>query len=198
MRLIGLTGGIGSGKSTVATGLARRGAVIVDADAIVHELQRPGTPVFEEMVAEFGDSIVGADGTLDRAAVAATVFNDPEALSALNGIVHPRVFQEIERRVDEQRGTDNVVVLDIPLLGAAGWPGLLGRIVVDLDPEVALDRLVADRGLSEEDVRARMANQISRDERLALADFVVDNGGSPRELEGELDLAWEWIQGLEA
>jgi dephospho-CoA kinase len=196
VRLIGLTGGIGSGKSTVSAALARRGAVVVDADAIVRQLQEPGTVVYEEMVERFGPGILAPDGALDRAAVAEIVFHDRDALAALNAIVHPRVFEAIEARVAEQRGTANVVVLDIPLLGTPGWPGLQGRIVVDLDPEVAIDRLVADRGFSETDARARIANQMSRGDRLATADYVVDNEGSLLELEDEIEEAWRWIQSL--
>ncbi len=197
MRLIGLTGGIGSGKSSVSAALARRGALVVDADAIVHELQRPGTVVFDEMVERFGPGIVAADGTLDRPAVAAIVFADPEALSDLGGIVHPRVHEEIERRVAEAAGTDQVVVLDIPLLDRNGWPGLEGTIVVDLDPEVAVERLVAHRGMPEADARARIANQADRQDRLALADFVIDNSGTLEDLEGEVDRAWTWIESLD-
>lgn len=197
MRLIGLTGGIGSGKSSVSGALARRGALVVDADAIVHELQRPGTVVFDEMVERFGPGIVAADGTLDRPAVAAIVFADPEALSDLGGIVHPRVHEEIERRVAEAAGTDQVVVLDIPLLDRNGWPGLEGTIVVDLDPEVAVERLVAHRGMPEADARARIANQADRQDRLALADFVIDNSGTLEDLEGEVDRAWTWIESLD-
>ncbi len=196
MKLIGLTGGIGSGKSTVSAALVRRGAVLVDADAIVHDLQRPGTIVFSEMVGRFGDGIVASDGTLDRAAVADIVFGDEQALADLGMIVHPRVHQEIERRVAEQADGDNVVVLDIPLLDRNGWPGLVGTIVVDLDPEVAVQRLVQHRGSEESDARARMANQASREDRLELADHVVDNSGSAGELEAEVDACWEWIQGL--
>ena len=197
MRLIGLTGGIGSGKSSVSAALARRGALVVDADAIVHELQRPGTEVFAEMVERFGAGIVAADGTLDRPAVAAIVFNDPQALSDLGSIVHPRVHAEIERRVSEAAGTDRVVVLDIPLLDRNGWPGLEGTIVVDLDPEVAVERLVAHRGFAEDDARARIANQVDRAERLRLADFVVDNSGTLEDLEAEVDRAWAWIESME-
>ena len=116
MLLIGLTGGIGSGKSTVSALLAARGAVVVDADAIVHDVQRPGTPVFTAMVERFGEGVVAADGTLDRARVADIVFNDPEALAALNAIVHPAVGAEIARRLAELAATDEVVVLDVRLL----------------------------------------------------------------------------------
>lgn len=192
MILIGLTGGIGSGKSTVSAALAERGAVVVDADAIVHELQAPGQVVFDEMVEHFGDRIVGADGTLDRAAVADIVFNDPEELAALGAIVHPRVHEEIERRVEAQRDGDRLVVLDIPLLAESGWEGLVGTVVVDLDPEEAVRRLVAHRGMSEEDARARMANQASREDRLAGASFVVDNSGTVEDLVGQIDALIEW------
>ncbi len=196
MLLVGLTGGIGAGKSSVSASLARRGAVVVDADAIVKELQQPGTEVFAEMVERFGVGIVAEDGTLDRAAVAEVVFTDPQALADLGAIVHPRVHTEIERRIAEQAETDNVVVLDIPLLAEAGWPGLIGTIVVDLDPEVAVQRLVAHRGFSEADARNRIANQMEREHRLSKADFVVDNHGDPDSLEAEVDRAWAWIQTL--
>jgi dephospho-CoA kinase len=196
MLLIGLTGGIGSGKSSVSAALQRRGAVIVDADAIVRELQEPGTVVFDEMVERFGAAIVAADGTLDRAAVARIVFADAEALADLGMIVHPRVHDEIERRVAAEQDSDHVVVLDIPLLDRSGWPGLAGTIVVDLDPDVAVERLIAYRGFDETDARNRIANQASRDERLTLADFVVDNGGDLDHLEREVDRAWDWIATL--
>lgn len=196
MLLIGLTGGIGAGKSSVSAALARRGAVIVDADAIVRELQQPGTVVFDEMVDRFGPGIVGPDGALDRAAVASIVFTDPEALADLGAIVHPRTQEEILRRVAEESTTDHVVVLDIPLLAESGWSDLKGTIVVDLDPEVAIERLVAHRGFTEEDARNRIANQAAREERLEKADFVVDNHGDPDALEAEVDRAWDWIQTL--
>ena len=106
------------------------------------------------------------------------------------------MHEEIERRVAAQADTDNVVVLDIPLLGEAGWPGLVGTIVVDLEPEVAVERLVSQRGMDEADARARIARQVSREERLGFADFVVDNGGTAEDLEAEVDRAWEWIAGL--
>lgn len=194
--LIGLTGGIGAGKSSVSASLARRGAVIVDADAIVKELQQPGTEVFGEMVERFGPGIVAEDGSLDRAAIASVVFSDPDALAELGAIVHPRVHAEIVRRVAEQADTDHVVVLDIPLLAEAGWPGLVGTIVVDLDPDVAVARLVAHRGFSESDARNRIANQMEREHRLAKADLVIDNHGDPEALEREVDRAWAWIHTL--
>lgn len=160
------------------------------------ELQQPGTEVFGEMVERFGSGIVASDGSLDRAAVASVVFTDPQALADLGAIVHPRVHAEIVRRIAEQEGTGNVVVLDIPLLAEAGWPGLAGTIVVDLDPEVAVQRLIAHRGFTEDDARNRIANQMEREHRLSRADFVVDNHGDPVALEAEVDRAWTWIQTL--
>ena len=196
MRLIGLTGGIGSGKSTVSTGLAGKGAVIVDADAIVRELQQPGTVVFTEMVERFGPGIVGVDGELDRAAVAELVFADETALADLGAIVHPRVHEEIQRRLDGLEATDHVVILDVPLLVESGWQGMVGTIVVDLHPDVAVARLIEHRGFSEQDARSRIAKQASREHRLSKADFVIDNHGLPHELDGEIDRAWTWIQSL--
>jgi len=195
--VIGLTGGIGSGKSTVSALLAARGAVIVDADAITREVQVPGTPTFAAMVDRFGAGIVAADGTLDRAAVADLVFNDPEALAALNKIVHPAVGAEIARRMQDLADTDAVVVLDVPLLveSPRAYP-VAGLLVVDVDPEVAVVRLVEQRGMREADARARMARQASREDRLARADRVIDNGGTPDDLARQVDDAWAWIATL--
>ena len=197
MLLVGLTGGIGSGKSTVSEALERRGAVVVDADRIVKELQQPGTEVFAEMVERFGDGIVGPDGQLDRPAVAAIVFSDADALADLGAIVHPRVRDEMTRRLEELAVTDEVVVLDVPLLVESRWEGMSGVIVVDLDPDVAVARLVEFRGFDESDARNRIANQASREDRLAKADMVVDNGGDLASLETQVDRVWEWISGLE-
>ena len=194
---IGLTGGSGSGKSTVAGLLVDRGATLLDADAIVRELQQPGTPVFVAMVARWGDEVVTADGTLDRTAVAARAFTDPDELAALNAIVHPAVGDEMTRRRRDLAKTDDTVVLDIPLLVESGHEGLGGVIVVDVDPEVALARLVASRGLTVEDAGNRMAHQASREERLARADLVIDNGGSLDDLVHEVDRAWAWIATLD-
>ena len=196
MKLVGLTGGIGAGKSSVSARLAARGAVIVDADAIVREVQATGTPVFDAIVERFGPGVVGPDGELDRPALAAIVFPDPEALKELNALVHPAVGVEVLRRVDEQRGTDRVVVLDVPLLVESGRYRASGVIVVDVPPEVAVERLVRDRGMTEEDARARMARQVSREERRARADLVIDNSGPPEALQEAVDRAWAWIATL--
>jgi dephospho-CoA kinase len=194
--LIGLTGGIGSGKSTVSGRLAAKGAVVIDADAITRELQQPGTEVFDAMVARFGDGIVADDGGLDRQAVADIVFADPDALADLNAIVHPAVGAEIARRLEAEVRTDHVVVLDVPLLVESGRSDLAALVVVDVDPEVAIRRLVEHRGMREDDVRARMANQAAREDRLARADLVIDNSGSPDDLDAEVDRVWEQISDL--
>jgi dephospho-CoA kinase len=194
---IGLTGGIGSGKSTVSALLAERGAVVVDADAIVREVQAPGTPVFAAMVDRFGPDIVAADGSLDRAAVADLVFGDPDALADLNAIVHPAVGKEIADRMAVLADTDEVVVLDVPLLVESEHPyPMAGLLVVDVDPDIAVRRLVEGRSMREGDVRARMARQASRSERVARADRVIDNSGTPDDLAEQVAGAWRWIEGL--
>jgi dephospho-CoA kinase len=196
VKLIGLTGGIGAGKSTVSSRLRARGAVVIDADAITKELQQPGTEVFAAMLARFGDRMLASDGTLDRQALAEIVFNDPEELKALNAIVHPAVGVEIFRRMEEQTATDNVVVLDIPLLVEGGRYKVGGVLVVDTPVEEAVRRLVTFRAMPEGDARARIANQVSREDRLAKADFVVDNSGTETDLDDRIDEAWAWIQSL--
>ena len=196
MLLIGLTGGIGSGKSTVSARLAEHGAVVIDADAIVRALQVPGTPVFQAMVERFGAEIVAPDGTLDRQAVADRVFGDAEALSDLGLIVHPAVADEIARRLDEETDTDHVVILDVPLLVESGRNDLLALVVVDVEPEVAVRRLVAQRGMAEEDARARMAHQATRDARVAKADYVLDNSGSLDALHAAVDALWPALVAL--
>ena len=194
---IGLTGGIGSGKSTVAALLVERGATLIDADAIVWELQAPGQPVFVAMVERWGSEIVAQDGSLSRQAVADRVFCDPEELLALNAIVHPAVGDEMTRRREELAETDATVLLDIPLLAESGHQGFGGIVVVDADPDLAVERLVEQRGLAEEDVRRRIANQAPRDDRLERADFVIENSGTLEDLVVEVERCWAWIGTLE-
>lgn len=196
MLLVGLTGGIGSGKSTVSAALAAQGAVVIDADAITRELQQPGQPVLAAMVDRFGDDILHADGTLDRQAVADIVFSDAAALADLNAIVHPAVGAEIARRLESAAGTDGVVVLDVPLLVESGRDDMAATIVVDADPEVAVQRLVEQRGFTEADARARIRRQASREERLARADFVIDNNGTREALDEQVERCWRWLQTL--
>jgi dephospho-CoA kinase len=192
--LVGLTGGIGAGKSTVSSLLAARGAVVVDADQIARDLQSPGSPVLDAMATRFGGHIIRADGSLDRAAVAAQVFGDtPEARAALadlNAIVHPAMQSEIRRQIEAHRGTDRIVVLDFPLLGENPRDDLAAIVVVDVAPEIAVRRLVELRAMDEADARNRIASQISRADRLAGATHVVDNSGDLAALEREVDALW--------
>ena len=198
--LVGLTGGIGSGKSTVSAMLAERGAVIVDADAIVREIQAPGGLAYQGIVDRFGPGVVLEDGTLDRPALAAIVFNDEAARQDLNKLTHPFVGQVMAERIAANAPTDNVVVLDIPLLVERGREayGVAAVIVVDCPVDEAVRRLVAYRGFDEADARARIAAQVSRDDRLAMADFVVDNSGSLDALPPQLDACWTWLTELQS
>ena len=196
MILVGLTGGIGSGKSSVSTRLATLGAVVVDADAIVHRLQRPGTDVHAAIVRRFGSDVLDADGHLVRPRLAATVFGDAGALADLNAIVHPAVAREMNGEVDAQRSTDNVVVLDIPLLVENPRIGLCGTLVVDLDEENAVRRLVEQRGYLADDARARIAKQATRSARRAIADWIIDNSGDRMALQREVAAAWRWMTAL--
>lgn len=196
MILLGLTGGIGSGKSTVSAMLSGLGAIIIDADAITRELQAPGAPLLATLAERFGDSIIDAEGALNRPALAAIAFGDPEALKDLNKIVHPAVAAEMDRRLAEQRPTDNVVVLDIPLLAENPRTGLCGVIVVDVPVDVAVARLVEFRSMSEDDARARIAKQASREDRLKIADKVIDNSGSMESLRAQVEAVWEWAKTL--
>jgi dephospho-CoA kinase len=193
MILVGLTGGIGSGKSTVSALLAEHGAVIVDADALVRELQAPRSPLLERMVERFGSDILRDDGSLDRPALAEIVFNDTTALKALNDIVHPAVGVEIARRVEAARGTDDIVVLDIPLLAERPRGGLSATVVVDVPVETAVERVVASRGMERDDAMARISNQVSREQRLAIATHVIDNSGDLDALRDQVDSLWEQL-----
>ena len=198
MILVGLTGGIGSGKSTVSQLLSERGAIIVDADAVARELQQPGTEVLRLMAEAFGQEICNADGSLNRQAVADKVFGNAEALKILNGIVHPAIGKEMNRRIEEQRSTNNVVVLDIPLLVENPREGLCGIIVVDVPVDIAVDRLVSARGMAKEDAEARVSRQASREDRKAIADKVIDNSRDLEFLRQQVDEVWAWMQTLPA
>jgi dephospho-CoA kinase len=194
--LVGLTGGIGSGKSTVSSLLEGKGAIIIDADAIVREVQLPGSPVLEELASKFGPEVLATDGSLDRQAVANIVFTDPEALKSLNAIVHPAVGKEMNRRMIEQRTTKNIVILDIPLLTENPREGLQGKIVVDVPVEVQVERLVKFRGFDEADARARISRQATREQRLLSADFVIDNSHDLESLIPQIDKVWDWLGSL--
>ena len=196
MILIGLTGGIGSGKSEVARLLADRGAEIIDADVIVRELQQPGAEVYEKMIELFGAEVVAADKSLDRTAIAKKVFTDESLLKTLNQLVHPIVKRVMNERVEAFRDTKKVVILDIPLLVENPREGLDGVLVVDLDAEIAVKRLVEQRNMSADDARARIAKQATREQRLAIADHVIDNSGDRNALSQKIEIAWSWIKSL--
>jgi len=193
MILVGLTGGIGSGKSTVSALLQKRGAVIIDADAITRELQAPGAPLLQVLADRFGAHIIDANGALDRPALAAIAFSDPDALKDLNKIVHPAVAAEMDRQLKEQRETGNVVILDIPLLTENPRTGLCGVIVVDVPVDVAVERLVTFRNMDAADARARIEKQASREDRIAIADKVIDNSGDLASLEMQVSELWDWL-----
>ena len=200
MVVVGLTGGIGSGKSTVARMLAERGAVVVDADVVAREAVAPDGPAHAAVLERFGPSVVSADGTIDRAALAGLVFGDEAAREDLNRIVHPAVGEAMLERVAAAGSADPdaVVVLDVPLLAEVGrdrYP-VAAVIVVDAPVELAVARLVSDRGFTQADARARAAAQASREERRAIADLVIDNSSDLDHLRSEVDRAWAWIQAL--
>ena len=186
MLVVGLTGGIGSGKSTVSALLAERGAVIIDADAIHRENLSPGGRVHDAVLARFG--------TVERPKLAEIVFNDPAALADLNALTHPAVAEVMAERLAAEAQTDNVVVLDIPLLveGQSSIP-VAAVIVVDAPVDTAVQRLVEHRGMSEQDALARIAAQASREERLARANYVVDNAGTLDQLRDAVARCWDWI-----
>lgn len=189
MRFVGLTGGIGSGKSTVAAMLRARGAVVIDADALAREVVEPGTPGYERVLAAFGPGIA-REGRLDRAALAAIVFADPDRRAALEAIVHPEVVRRVGEIVATHAGTDHVVVLDSPLLIETGRQRDVELvIVVSAEPETQIGRLVA-RGMDEADARARLAAQMPLAEKAEVADVVLDNEGSLDDLEGQVDRLW--------
>jgi dephospho-CoA kinase len=186
---IGLTGGIGSGKSTVARLLAAHGAVIVDADRIAREVVEPGTPGLAAVVEAFGARVLTADGTLDRPALAGIVFADPESRRRLDGIVHPLVRRRTAELV-AAAPEDAVVVNDVPLLVETGQASSYDLVlVVEADPEARVARLV-QRGLSAEDARARIASQATDEQRRAVADVVLDNSGAPEDLAGQVERFW--------
>ncbi|GGN49957.1 dephospho-CoA kinase [Streptomyces kronopolitis] len=191
---VGLTGGIGAGKSEVSRLLASYGAVIVDADKIAREVVEPGTPGLAAVVAEFGEGVLTPDGTLDRPKLGGIVFADPQKLKALNAIVHPLVGAR-SAELEAAAGPDAVVVHDVPLLTENGLAPLYDLVVVvDAAPQTQLDRLVRLRGMAEDEAISRMAAQATREQRLAVADLVIDNDGPLNALEPQVRAVWERLR----
>ena len=198
MLRIGLTGGIGSGKSTVAALLAARGALVVDADRIAREVVEPGTPGLARVVETFGRGVLATDGSLDRAALAAIVFADPEARRDLERIVHPAV-RERAAELEQAASPDAVVVHVIPLLVETGQQDQFDVVVVvDVDPETQLARLAARDGLNAAEGAARLAAQASREQRRAAADIVIDNRGSVTDLKAQIGPLWRFLTSADA
>lgn len=192
MALIALTGGIASGKSTIARRLGELGAVVVDADALARDVVRPGEPALDAIRDAFGDEVFRDDGSLDRSALGRIVFSDPGRRHVLNGIVHPAVLHRSHAafRAALARDRAAVVVYDVPLIDARGV-GEFDRIVVaDAPTDVRVERLVALRGMSEEDARARLAAQLSDEERRALASDLIDTSGSLESTFAQVDTLW--------
>lgn len=195
---IGVTGGIGSGKSTVASLLSERGAIVVDADVIARRIVEPGSPVLANLVEEFGVGILDEQGQLNRAELARIAFADERSIRHLNDITHPAIREqaEIDLQAAEEQG---IAVYEMPLLIETGQRSLVDLVVVvDVPEEVQIDRAVNLRGLPKDDVLRRMAAQVSRTERLDAADIVIGNSGTRDELVAEVDALWERLGLLNA
>lgn len=200
MLVLGLTGGIGSGKSTVAAMLAARGAVLIDADTVAREVVEPGGPAYQGVVDRFGPDVVAGDGRIDRPALAKIVFGNPPALADLNALTHPFIAELVGERLAAEAGNDHLVILDVALLVETerARAKCAAVVVVDCPEDIAVRRLVEQRAMVEADVRSRMAAQATRNERLALADYVIDNSGTRDELAAEVERCWDWIETLPA
>ncbi|MGI5449194.1 dephospho-CoA kinase [Streptomyces sp. CA-243310] len=191
MLKVGLTGGIGAGKSEVSRLLAGYGAVVVDADRIAREVVEPGTPGLAAVVAAFGESVLTPEGTLDRPRLGSLVFTDAEKLRTLNAIVHPLVGAR-SAELEKAAGPDAIVVHDVPLLTENGLASLYDLVVVvDASPDTQLARLTARRGMTEDEARSRMAAQATREQRLAIATLVIDNDGPLEALEPQVRTVWD-------
>ncbi|MDQ1621274.1 MAG: dephospho-CoA kinase [Actinomycetota bacterium] len=190
MITVGLTGGIGSGKSEVARRLAARGAVVIDADVLAREALAPGTDGLAKVVAQFGDAVLSPDGSLDRPGLGRIVFADPQRLAALNAIVHPYVGRRSQELI-AAAPADAVVVYDVPLLVENNLaPSYDVVVVVDVPPETQLARLTQQRGMTEADARARMSAQAAREQRRSVADVVIDNDGDLKSLDAQVAQLW--------
>ncbi|QKW49330.1 dephospho-CoA kinase [Streptomyces buecherae] len=194
MLKLGLTGGIGAGKSEVSRLLASYGAVVIDSDKIAREVVEPGTPGLAAVVAEFGEEILDSEGRLDRPKLGSIVFADPQRLAALNAIIHPLV-RDRSAELESEAGADSIVVHDVPLLTENGLAPLFDLVlVVDASPQTQVDRLVRLRGMTEEEARSRMTAQATREQRKAVADLIVDNDGPLEALEPQVRKVWEQLK----
>ncbi|CAN5138642.1 dephospho-CoA kinase [soil metagenome] len=193
MLRVGLTGGIGAGKSAVSALLAARGAIVIDADKLAREVVLPGSPALAKIAVRFGDSVIASDGALDRPALGAIVFADTQALRDLEGITHPAI-RELSDQLEAAAGPSDIVVFDNPLLIEMGQHTTCDVvIVVDVPEEVQMQRLTRLRGMSESDARARIAAQATRRQRTDVADIIVDNTGSREELARKVGGVWDQL-----
>lgn len=195
MKVIGLTGGIGSGKSTVSRFLAELGAVVIDADRVGHEAFKAGTGLWREVVAAFGKQVLAPGGDIDRKKLGEMVFDDPDSLARLNRIMHPRMYDTVKAQIEEYRrqGVD-VVVLEVILLIEAGWTSLVDEVWVTVAPEDAVvEHLKQQRGLNEAQIRARINSQLPVEERVKHADVVIRNDGSLAELRDRVEELWRGL-----
>jgi dephospho-CoA kinase len=197
MLLVGLTGGIGTGKSTVARMLEKRGAVVFDADVLARQAVAPGTPGFDQVIERFGPNVLAPGGGLDREALASIVFSDPAARRDLEGIVHPEVRRMFAEGCEEYRDSDRVVVFSAPLLVETGMHTAFDLLIVVSAPVATqIERLMRDRGMAERDVRARIAAQLPLEAKAEVADILVDNEGTLENLEGRVDRVWRDLDAL--
>ena len=190
--VIGLTGGIGTGKSEAARHLVTLGARLIDADVVGHEAYRPHAEAWRRVVEAFGEAILGPEGEIDRRALGAIVFSDPDQLARLNGIMHPLMAGMVQEKIDAFRETGSeAVVVEAALLFEAGWSSLVQEVwVTDSPVEVVVARLAQRNGMSEEEARRRIASQMSREERLERADFVIDNSKDVESMREAIDELW--------
>jgi dephospho-CoA kinase len=196
MKVIGLTGGIGSGKSTVSRLLGEMGAVVLDADKVGHQAYQPGTETWKDLVAAFGEDIIAPDSTIDRRKLGEIVFSDPEALVRLNRIVHPRMFDMMKARIEEYNGQGvEVVVLEAAILLEANWTPLVDEVWVTVASDLTVVQRTRERtGLPEEQIRARIRSQLSNEERTKQAKVVITNDGDMEELRAKVDELWNRLR----
>ena len=193
MLVIGLTGGIGTGKSEAASHMVSLGAALIDADVVGHEAYRPQAEAWRQVVEAFGEGILQPNGEIDRRSLGSIVFSDPDQLARLNGIMHPLMARMVQEKIEALRGVgEDVVVVEAALLFEAGWNSLVQEVwVTDASEDVVIHRLAQRNGMSEEEARKRLASQMSRTERLDRADLVIDNSGDIAEMKSAIDELWE-------